>query len=305
MKPLVIAIVLNYKNVSDTLACVQSLQTSSYPLLDVVVVDNGSNDGSEDILKETFKEERISVLQTGKNLGFAGGNNYGFNFVQSNNPKYVLFINNDTLVEPNFLEPLVDALERDEQAAVAGGLISYYPEVDRVWYAGGNFSALRASSFVSNADMSADNLPNAGIQIVTFVSGCMMLLRVDALSRLAPFDDRFFMYVEDTELCLRLGVNGYRLLYVPKSRIYHKIAHRNNAPRPLYYNVRNRLLLASLWLPRRMARVAKIYVILSTLIKMSVWIFINPVLVKAAWWGIKDFYKNDLFEGRGHLLVSK
>jgi GT2 family glycosyltransferase len=302
MKNSVWAVVLNYNNANDTIACIRSLQACNYASLRIVVVDNGSQDNSEEILRSTFIRDEIVVLQTGNNLGFAGGNNYGYNFIKTKKPSYVLFINNDTLVEPGFMENLVDALERDPQAGAAGGLICYYPEKNQIWYAGGDYHPLRASSFVSHFNDHTSKCSENNIRVVTFITGCMIMIKMEVLAQTGPFDDRFFMYVEDTEICLRINSMGYRLLFVPSAKIYHKIKHRNKGYVPLYYNVRNRLLLVSITRDGWKALFPLLYVFCTTSIKILLWTIVTPKKAQAALWGMMDYFTGNYYQGRGNLL---
>ena len=300
--PRIGCIFLNYNNTDDTLGAVESLLRTQYEPLDVLVVDNGSDERWLSKLRHGLAGTNVQILEMGRNLGFTGGNNAGYRVLLQQHPDYILLLNNDTYVEPNFLGPLVEALEGDPGAAAASGLICYFPETERIWYAGGRFVPWRATGIVDDLDHNVASVPDRGLSEVTFVSGCLSLVRASALSPEAIYDDRFFLYVDDTELSTRLIRQGFRLLYVPSSRIYHKTIHRNETARPLYYTVRNRLLLTRIVMSGPQAIVARMYVLITTLLKCVTWRISQPLLARAAWWGIVDFYRNRLCEGRGMQL---
>ncbi len=297
----VIAIILNYKRPVDTTECVLSLKRSTYRSLQILVLDNDSGDDVESRIKEVAPD--VETLQTGRNLGFAGGNNVGIRFAMEQNPEYILLLNNDTLVEPDFLNELVVALEADENAAAATGIICYFPEKERIWYAGGDFIPWRVGSFTRGVGEKYESPKHRTADSVTFISGCMMLIRTSALRNVGLFDERFFMYHEDAELSMRLVSAGYRLLYVPTSRIYHKAIHLGDNPFQLYYSVRNRLLLAKGTTTGVERFLGQAYFLAALSIKMLLWIFTRPDLFKGAWLGLVDYRRNVFYEGRGLSLI--
>jgi len=295
------AVILNYNNAAETIECVRSLERSTYPNLSILVVDNGSTDGSEQLIRGACPG--VEILQTGRNLGFAAGNNAGIARALARGAAYVLILNNDTLVDPHFLEPMVEALEADHRAAAAGGTICYHPETEKVWYAGGSINPWRASAFVHHLDAPYASLDLEHTVDVSFITGCMMLVRAVALATAGTFDERFFMYLEDTNLCARLQSHGYRLLYVPRTRIYHRIKHRGDRPLTMYYMVRNRLLFVS-EVPRALQRWGGTLYLYATLAaKMPAWLVTNRALSRAAWMGVVDFRARRLHQGRGLSLA--
>jgi GT2 family glycosyltransferase len=293
----VVAIILNYNRAGDTIDCTQSLKRCSYAPLKIVILDNGSTDDSGDKLRRSLPGVDVRISK--ENLGFAGGNNLVLRSVLQGTAEYVLLLNNDTLVEPDFLTPLVDALARNPKAAAAGGTICCYPEKGRLWYAGGRFIPWRASSFSDLAGAEYRNLPSLDERNVTFITGCMILMRTEALKRAGLFDERFFMYAEDAELSVRLNSLSYELLYVPESRIYHKGGERDGSPFALYYSVRNRLLFIRVAITGWMRPIAACYLLMTTLIKMCYWRIFRPDLFRAAVMGAQDYFRNVLYAGRG------
>lgn len=240
--PHVIIILVNWNGKKDTLACLQSLRQVSYPVFQVLVVDNGSADDSTAVIKTSFPE--VNLIETGKNLGFVGGNNLGLEYARGAGADYALLLNNDTEVEPDFLTHLVDALEADPGAGIAGPSIYYYDQPQVLWSAGGRIDWRRGVT-----EMIAMGSPDAGSlgtqpRRVDFVTGCALLIKMVAVEKAGMLDPRFFAYYEETEWCVRAARHGFGIIQVPASKIWHKItpAAREASPLVHYYMTRNRLL---------------------------------------------------------------
>lgn len=238
--PRVAIIVLNWNGLADTLACLRSLAGLDYPNYEVVVVDNGSTDGSVEAVRADFN---VTILETGENLGFAEGNNVGLRHALAHGADYALLLNNDTEVAPDFVSALVDAIEATPQAGVAGPTIYYFDRPTTIWTAGGAIDWRRGDSYMMGLN-EVDEGQCAAVRQVDFVSGCALLARREVIEKVGLLDPRFFMYYEETEWCVRTGRAGYKILHVPRSHIWHKIAPAQQAasPRIHYYMTRNRLL---------------------------------------------------------------
>ncbi len=303
MNPLVGIIVLNYNRANDTIECVVSLQQCNYRDVFVVVVDNGSTDGSEEILRNHLSG--IEVLQTGRNLGFAAGNNWAFEKIAAKNPKYVLLLNNDTIVDPGFLGKMISSMEQDEELAAAGSTVLQYPKTNLVWYGGGKFKFWRASSVSNFAGENRGELPTEVDDSVTFITGCSLLLRVAVIERLGLFDERYFMYFEDAELSMRLITRGYKLLYVPESIVFHKVGLRKETPFTMYYGVRNRFLFikSSTYGLRKL--IAYLYLTIVFAFKALVWLLKRRDLTKSCIMGAVDFVRGLWGPGRGFDLARQ
>ena len=218
MSARVTAIVLNWCKEADTAACLESLAASRYDALDVLLVDNGSPDGSGGRLHTRFPA--VDYLQTGVNLGYAGGNNRGMQRALDGNADYLLVLNNDTVVDPDCVARLVRASEATG-APVVAPLIVYFDEPDRVWYGGGTFLRMRALGKHLLENERID--PTQTRTTTSFVCGCCFLIRVDVARRIGGFDESFFAYVEDVELSVRLLKAGVEMLYEPSARVLHRV----------------------------------------------------------------------------------
>lgn len=210
--------VLNWCGERDTIACIESLEQSTYAKTSLLLVDNASPDGSGERLRQRFPD--VPYLQTGANLGYAGGNNRGFDHALANDADWVLVLNNDTVVDPHCIEWLVRTAENTGAALVAPKIL-YYDAPDTIWFGGGDFSPMRALGL--HRHEGARDVDAAAPEPITFATGCCFLIKADALRALGGFDESYFAYVEDVELSLRLERAGLRLMYEPRARVLHKI----------------------------------------------------------------------------------
>jgi GT2 family glycosyltransferase len=238
-------------------------------------------------------------------LGFSGGNNFGIEILLKQNADFILLLNNDTTVEPNFLEILVNKFESDNRTGIAAPQINYYDEPDKIWSAGGKISKIRGSGF-AYSDKSERVFDKSDIS-VGFVSGCCMLIKRDVFINTGLFDENYYLYNEDTDFCLRTLKAGYKIYVTPKSKIYHKVnssTNRELSLLPLYYTTRNRLYFAKKNFPQILFLTA-IYLFITMLLKSLVWIikgrYKNLIVVNNA---IKDFYRGKLGKTENNIFCG-
>ena len=213
-------VVLNWNQRDATLACLDSLAVADLQGAEVFVVDNGSRDGSVEALRERLPAERLILLP--ENRGYAGGNNAGLSRALDTGAEAVLLLNNDTTVSPDFLLPLVWALEGVPRAAAVCSAIhrADRPEMLDVAYSEVRFGERDAVKL-----RGVNCLPGSGfgsrVEIEVAV-GCSVLLRAAALREVGLFDESYFAYHEDVDWCLRARRLGWTLLYEPYSRVFHR-----------------------------------------------------------------------------------
>lgn len=243
MEKKVCIIVLNWNGKEDTLDCLMSLRSTDYGNYRVVLVDNGSEDDSVAAVRRDFPE--AEVVETGKNLGFAGGNNVGIEYAIKQGADYVFLINNDTIVHPDYLKELVAVAESDAQIGAVGSKIYYYSEPERIWFAGGKINWLKNKGEHIGLD-EIDKGQFDEIREVGYLTGCALLVKREVVERAGVLEDDYFLYYEDADYSLRIRNAGYKTVYAPKSRIYHKVS-RSTKPGSssyVYYHVRNGLVNA-------------------------------------------------------------
>ena len=235
-------ILLNWNGLADTVECLESLMSLDYPAYEVVVVDNGSTDGSAGVIRARFPW--VVLIETGENLGFAGGNNVGLRHVMAGAADYAFLLNNDTAIDPLCIRQLVEIAEGDSAIGIVGPTIYYYHDSERVWSGGGAIDWQRGLTRMLGLDEEDVGQFGSAPREVDFVSGCAMLVRRAALERAGLMDERFFAYYEEVEWCVRIRQAGFRVVHVPQARLWHKITPECRADSPLvhYYMTRNRLL---------------------------------------------------------------
>lgn len=223
--PLIYIIVLNYKRKDDTLDCLGSVLKMDYPAFRVVMVDNASGDGSAQAVKAAFPE--VHVIETARNLMYAGGNNVGIQYALGKGARYVLLLNNDTVVDTKMLTTLVEAVRSRPNAGIAGPMIYYYPPGgqggETIWYGGGiveTWRGLVAHRAIRKKDTGEFN----AVEDTGYVTGCGMLVSRACLHRIGLLDTSYNMYAEDTDLCLRAKRAGFAVIFVPGAVMWHKVS---------------------------------------------------------------------------------
>ena len=216
--------------------CLASLYACN-PDVQVVIVDNASADDTRTFLREHYPQ--VDLLESPQNLGFAGGNNLGFAHIRRNLPqvKYVALLNQDTLVEPCWLEALVDTLETNPTAASAQSRLRLHPETDLL-NSSGNCSHYLGFGFTGGY-REKDTGTYDSQRDLAFCSGAAMLVRVADVPRDDLFDPFYFCYLEDAELGWYFRLQGKQNLFCPASVVYHRYQFKRNPG--LYYRLeRNR-----------------------------------------------------------------
>ncbi|MEI6104898.1 MAG: glycosyltransferase family 2 protein [Methanothrix sp.] len=264
MKPRVGIIILNWNGWEDTIECLESLYQITYPNYEVIVVDNGSKDNSIEMIRkyceggmivesnfisfnrenkpisidEYTKDEmeiksditdiisedlppnrRLIIIKNKKNYGFAQGNNIGIEFALNNGTEYIFILNNDTIVAHDFLDILVDAIENDMEVGIAGSTCYYYDKPDMIWAKGTKINWWTGE---------IKEIETCRVEEVDSVSGCAMIIKNTVFNIISLFDTRFPFGYEDHEFCTRARRENFKVVCVPDSKIWHKVARSRN-----------------------------------------------------------------------------
>jgi GT2 family glycosyltransferase len=218
-RPTVSIIIVNWNGKDVTLECLASLQHLRYHPFQVIVVDNGSSDGSV----EAFRGMDITLLEMKENLGFAGGTNAGMQHALHHGTDLLLLLNNDTTVEPSFLSHLVDRLMSDPLIGMVAPKIFYADEPDRLWFVGGEISMWKGTMRhrgIRELDRGQYDTACA----MQYASGCCILTSARMISSIGFLDTSYAMYSEDADWSFRCRRAGYTILLEPRARIWHKIS---------------------------------------------------------------------------------
>lgn len=284
---LVYIILLNWNGCQDTIECVESCRKLSYPNFRILIVDNGSKDGSEAILRERFLA--IEFMQTGANLGFAGGNNVGIRHALEHGADYVWLLNNDTIVDAEALSALVQVAEGDKTVGMVGSKIVYHGNTLLLWYAGAVLDPLRPHRLHHIGLREEDRGQYDKVCETGYVTGCSLLARKEMAEKVGLLEDGLFLYFEDSDWNARAKKNGWKIMYAPASRVYHKISVSMggaDSPIMLYYTARNLLYFIKRNYPDKLLRVFFYALFEHVLVNMKKGRF--PA-ARAAFQGIRDF----------------
>ena len=233
MEALTCIVVLNWNGAEETIACLESLaclesRACLEPIVPLVikgykllVVDNGSTDGSPEKIRRAFPA--VEQLRLPVNLGYGSGNNAGFRRVKELQAEFVIFLNNDTIVEPCFSASLVETLRLQPLAGMAVPKIYYWDRPDLLWYAGGVVrlsTGLICHVGLRQKDAPVFNRPGP----TGYATGCCFAMRCRDFEAVGGFDESFAMYAEDVDLSLRVQALGKSVQYEPSSKVWHKVS---------------------------------------------------------------------------------
>lgn len=295
MSPRVFIIILQYNHSPDTIKCLNSVGKITYPNWQTVVVDNASQSSEKDNITNYLKSQsNIVLLENEKNLGYAGGNNVGIKYALTHGADYVFILNNDTTVESDLLDKLIAVVENDSQVGIVGpaikeggsskdsGQVAYYVKIS--WL---------------KAELKHYHQPphKKYLEPKEYVIGAAMLIKKEVLKKIEGFDEIYFLYFEDADLCLRAQLAGYRLKIAPEATISHQVSTSTSALGKsliLRYHMRNALIFNSLNAPWP-ARFSLIFWSTYILLKNFLKVFLFPSKVPAGEAiidGVLDFYKN-------------
>ncbi len=234
-------ILVNYHGTQDTIECVRSLRKSAFTDFALYIVDNAS--GSEALATLARECPDATLIANASNLGFAKGNNIGIAQALQEGARFILLLNNDTIVEPSLLAALLEALQRHPSAGIAGAKIRYFNRPSTLWFAGGVLND-RSGRGRHMGIGEEDRGQYDQERFVDFVTGCCLLVRREVIDRIGMLDEEYFAYYEDSDFCLRARRAGFQVVFTPSARLLHKVSGTavREGPVYLYFTLRNRLL---------------------------------------------------------------
>jgi len=242
----VAVVILAWNGREDTLRCLESVDALDWDDLSTIVVDNASSDGLVEAVRERFPH--VELICSERNLGFAGGNNLGLRAAHEAGADYLLILNNDTVVDPGAVRELVAEAERRPDAGALCPLIYYMDPPDRIWYAGAGFDPRRGHNGRHTGYRERDDGQYDGVRETGRATGAAILVPRAIIDEVGYLDERLFLHVEDVEWSLRIRAAGYRVLMVPRARVWHRVSVTTggeHSPAVAYYAVRNTLAVSS------------------------------------------------------------
>ncbi|MEO5911285.1 MAG: glycosyltransferase family 2 protein [Pelobium sp.] len=218
MKKRVVLILVNWNSFEFTNQCLDSLDQCDQSLFDIIVVDNGSHDSSVEQLKELHPN--IIYISSETNLGFAGGNNLGIKYAVEHHYTYVMLLNNDTFVEPDFLEVLVEYMDQHPETGIIQSKIYCNHNRKLLWNGGSYFNRFFGLTYTKGY-LRKDRPEYNIVKKVDWVTGCAFLTRTSIIEEVGMLEEKFFIYYEDVDLSFRIKKKGHQLIYHPQSIVYH------------------------------------------------------------------------------------
>jgi len=299
MLPKVFIIILNWNNWPDVLECLSSLKNNDYPNYQVVIIDNGSRE------KPQMSDSEIKIIYNKENLGFSGGNNVGIKYALEKRADYILLLNNDTIVSRDFLNKLVEAGESNKKFGILGPKIYFADQKEKIWFAGGRVNWLYNKGMMrgynemdigqyDSSSISAKGEPASGWQETDYITGCCLLIKKAVIEKIGLMSEEYFLYYEDTDWSLAAQRAGFKCIFVPRAKIWHKGSKSSieGSPSYIYYHIRNGLIMAQKYAPWYI----KIFLHLDILWRIKKQNIKYIFFLKKRTWakyillGIKDFY---------------
>lgn len=232
--PKVTIIILNWNGKEDTIECLKSLSMICYPNYEVVLVDNGSTDDSVSCFKKVFPQ--IKLIETGANLGFAGGNNVGIKYALETSTDFILLLNNDTIVDPKFLDELIKFSEHEINLGVVSPFVYWYDNPNEVQNGGEKINWFRFKS-----TKLWELYPENNIIECENGSGACMLIKRSMIETIGPMSEDYFLLLEDVDLYLRALKYGLKNLSIRSAVVWHKTSRSLNKKKNtmVVYKTRN------------------------------------------------------------------
>jgi len=254
--PKVAVIILHLKEIPCLVDCVVSLNKITYRNFNIIIAHNGPESTVLLDALAPISRHIIKIIDMEANIGFTGANNVGIRYALRDGAEYMLLLNDDTEVAPDFLTKLIDVAESRPDAGMLGPKIYYYDQPEKIWFAGARFNpeTCMASSFeVDQTVKCEDTVPIES----DFITGCALLVKREAIEKIGLLDERIFIYCEDLDWGLRLIKAGLRNLVVPEARIWHKVSITVgglDSPFTIYHKTRSRLLITKLYAPKSLCK---------------------------------------------------
>ncbi len=256
--PLASVIIVNWNGKDYLKTCLDSLKTQSYPNIEVIVVDNGSKDGSVDFLNQYYLPF-VKVIANRENLGFSGGNNVG---IRAAKGQYILLLNNDTEADQKWIEELIREAENNPAVGMCASKIYSFSQRNIIDVAG--HLLYRDGLNRGRGRLEKDAGQYDAVEEVFFPSGCAALYRKEMLDEIGLFDETFFAYGDDTDIGLRGRIAGWKCLYVPTAIVYHRYSGSTSAysPSKVFWVERNRVWILIKYFPISMILTSPLYTLI-------------------------------------------
>lgn len=235
-----IAVVIpTYNRCEELSACLDSLYRSTVPAREIIVIDNGSRDGTVKKIKESYPN--IILIDLDKNLGATGASNLGFTKALETGVEYILRLDSDTIVAKDLLWQLVSFAQKHPDGGIFSPKIYYFEPSDLIWYAGANAHHWHMGA-VSTHRFEYDSLDNSQAKEVDYVWAAAMLINKDVVQITGGFDPDFLVYHEELDFCRRVKIAGFAIWFVPEGKVWHKVSTKSGNAWQAYHWNRSKVL---------------------------------------------------------------
>lgn len=324
MKNEVCIIVLNWNGKEDTSLCLKSIEEAHFDG-EVVIVDNGSTDGSQEYFKTHFS--KATLIETGENLGYAGGNNVGIEYGLKKGYPYFLILNNDTTVDPHIINNFLKTAAAHPEGGIFGGKIYLMEDRTRFDHFGGMWDKRRIHLNMTGFREVDDGKSWEAPFPLDYVTGAALFVRREVFETIGLMDPRYFLYWEETDFCFHARKAGFHILTAPQAILWHKVSasFTGGKPHSTYFFWRNRLL----WVERNFSGLERFYYFLR-LIPLNAGALLGLTCLRsfqlglqkllrrsttrnhdrllryrAALTGVKDYLTRNFGEGSNQLFLKK
>jgi hypothetical protein len=237
--PLVSILILNYNGLKYVDKCLTSILQTNYSNFEIIFIDNASTDGSYEYVKKRYGDDpRLKIIRNKRNYGFAKGNNIGSSYAKGD---YLVFLNVDTEVEPNWLRELVKLMESDPSIGAAQAKLLRMDEPRRLDTCGH-----KLTPYGFTYEVGLNEVANSYNNILEILAGkgAALMVRRKIFEEVGGFDEDYFLLREETDLCWRIWLRGYKVVFTPKAKVLHAIGgiFRESDVQSIYFFQRNMLI---------------------------------------------------------------
>jgi GT2 family glycosyltransferase len=288
-------VILNWNGKNDTLACLTSLQNIESPAFDTIIVDNGSTDDSVVEIAKRFPQ--VSLIETGKNLGYAGGNNIGIEHALKHGADLVLLLNNDTIVDKHFIQALLTSSQNHPNVAIFGAYPIQMANPEKIDHLGGRWNTATATfDLVGLGALRGFKTE----QPLDYVCGCSILIRKQVFEKIGLLEPTFFLFWEEADFCMRAKKAGFEIEVCYEAIVLHKVSASfvGGTPHKTYFWWRGRLL----WMDRNCSKEEKERLYQTVLLPEIRHIFKLRLLKTVQLFLNKLFQRKNLPQKKGKLL---
>lgn len=254
-------ILVNYNGIEDSLKCIDSINESTcIKDINILFVDNASKNDETLIVKDRYPS--VITFRSDINGGFSYGNNIAIKYALEKGYEYICLLNNDTVIDKHMIELLRDKCDSNTATTCK---MYYYSKPNVINYAGGYFDNIRGLSLHIGLD-EVDSGKHDISKEVDFITGACIMLHKKTIEKIGLLDESYFMYWEDDDYSKRLSLNGIKMLYIPKAKLWHKVgaSSGNKSKLTVYYGNRNRFYFLDKY---NFSSIAKTYTFITRIIK--------------------------------------